>query len=48
MLGSLAPLLPIIAAGPVLPPFGFMMLLAWRMVRPGLLPLWIGPAAGCV
>src|SRR5690606_14436257 len=24
------------------PPFGLMMLLAWRLVRPGLLPMWAG------
>ncbi len=46
ILGSLAPLLPVIAAGPVMPPFGFMILLAWRIVRPGLLPPWIGLPLG--
>jgi rod shape-determining protein MreD len=46
LLGSLTPLLPIIAAGPVIPPFGFMILLAWRIQRPGLLPMWIGLPLG--
>lgn len=46
LLGSLSPLLPVIAAGPVMPPFGFMILLAWRIVRPGLLPPWIGLPLG--
>lgn len=46
MLGSLAPLAPIVATGPVMPPFGFMLLLAWRIVRPGVLPLWIGLPLG--
>ena len=46
MLGSLAPWLPVIAPAPVLPPFGFLMLLAWRFVRPGLLPLWAGLPLG--
>jgi rod shape-determining protein MreD len=46
MLGSLTPLLPFIAAGPIVPPFGFMAFLAWRIVRPGLLPLWIGIPLG--
>jgi len=46
LLGSLTPLLPIIASGPVIPPFGFMILLAWRLVRPGLLPLWAGLPLG--
>ena len=45
MLGSLSPLLPIIAAGPVMPPFGFMIFLAWRLVRPGMLSTMDGPAA---
>lgn len=48
MLGSLAPLLPIIAAGPVMPPFGFMMLIAWRLARPGIFPLWMGFPLGAI
>lgn len=43
---SLVPMLPIIASAPVLPPTGFLMLLAWRLVRPGLLPVWAGPLLG--
>src|SRR5688500_11456069 len=46
LLGSLAPWLPVIAPAPVLPPFGFMALLAWRLLRPGLLPLWAGLPLG--
>lgn len=46
LLGSLAPVLPLIASGPVLPPLGYMVFLAWRFVRPGLLPLWIGIPLG--
>ena len=46
VLGSLTPLLPIIAAGPVMPPLGYIMFLAWRLVRPGLLPLWAGLPLG--
>ena len=42
MLGSLAPLLPLIAPAPMLPPLGFILLLAWHLLRPGLLPLWAG------
>lgn len=33
-------LLPIIANYPIVPPLGFMMLLAWRFLRPGLWPIW--------
>ncbi len=46
LLGSLTPWLPVIAPAPVLPPFGFVMLLAWRLLRPGLLPLWAGLPLG--
>ena len=46
LLGSLTPWLPIIASAPVLPPFGFMLMLAWRLARPGLLPLWAGLPLG--
>lgn len=48
MLGSLSPLLPLIASAPVLPPFGFLILLAWRQLRPGLIPVWAGLPLGFV
>lgn len=41
MLASMLPLmLPIIAEGPVLPPFGLMVILAWRLLRPGFWTPW--------
>jgi rod shape-determining protein MreD len=46
MLASLLPVLLIADLMPLLPPFGFMLLLAWRLVRPGLLPLWAGAPLG--
>jgi rod shape-determining protein MreD len=46
LLGSLTPLLPVIAPAPVLPPFAYLLLLAWRLMRPGLLPLWSGLPLG--
>jgi rod shape-determining protein MreD len=46
LLGSLTPVLPLIAAGPVMPPLGYLMFVAWRLVRPGLLPLWVGLPLG--
>jgi rod shape-determining protein MreD len=46
LLGSLAPILPFIASGPIVPPLGYMIFLAWQVVRPGLLPLWIGIPLG--
>ena len=42
MLGSLVPQLPIASAVPLVPPLGFLLLLGWRLVRPGLLPVWAG------
>jgi rod shape-determining protein MreD len=46
LLGSLTPWLPVIAPAPILPPFGFMLMLAWRLLRPGLLPPWAGLPLG--
>lgn len=46
MLASLAPLLPIVSSAPVLPPFGLLFLLAWRLLRPGLWPVWAGAPLG--
>ena len=39
MLASLAPLLPMIATMPILPPLGFMTLLGWRLLRNDLWPV---------
>lgn len=46
MLASLLPVLLVADTMPLLPSFGFLLLLAWRMVRPGLLPLWAGAPLG--
>ena len=46
MLASLIPLLPVIASGPIIPPLSYMFLLAWRFLRPGLLPMWAGLPLG--
>ena len=42
MVGSVLPIFFIAAALPMVPPLGFLLLLAWRLVRPGLLPVWAG------
>lgn len=42
MLGSLAPLLPLIASAPLVPPLGFLFLLGWLLLRPGIFPAWAG------
>jgi rod shape-determining protein MreD len=42
LLGSLFPIFFIASALPLVPPIGYLMLVAWRLVRPGLLPVWAG------
>ena len=46
MLGSLSPTWPVIASAPLLPPFGFLLLVAWQQLRPGLFPVWAGLPLG--
>ena len=46
MLGSVAPGWLLVASAPVLPPLGFLVFLAWRQLRPGLLPIWAGLPLG--
>ena len=46
MLGSILPVLPIAGVMPIIPPIGFMLFLGWRLMRPGLLPLWAGLPLG--
>lgn len=46
MLASMASFSPIISSAPVMPPLAYLMLLAWRMMRPGMLPLWAGLPLG--
>lgn len=42
MLSSTVTAMPFITEQALLPPFGLMALLAWRLLRPGLLPMWAG------
>jgi len=46
MLASLVPGWLFIASAPVMPPFGFLVLVAWMQLRPGLLPAWAGAPLG--
>ena len=48
LLGSLSPWLPFIASVPLLPPLGYLFFVAWRLGRPGLLPMWSGAAFGLI
>lgn len=45
---SILPTLPMIAQGPALPPLGYLALLGWRQLHPGLLPVWAGLPLGLV
>lgn len=46
MFGSLVPAWLFMASAPYVPPFGFLTLLGWRQLRPGLLPVWAGLPLG--
>lgn len=46
MLGSAITALPLIAQTPVMPPFGLLLLLSWRLLRPELWRAWIGLPLG--
>lgn len=46
MIGSMVPLLPMIATAPVMPPWGLLVLIAWRMLHRNLWPVWMGLPLG--
>jgi rod shape-determining protein MreD len=46
LLGSSVGLLPFIASAPVIPPFGLLMALGWRLLRPELWPAWMALPLG--
>ncbi len=46
LLGSLLPIWILADVMPIAPPIGFLIFLSWRIMRPGLLPLWIGVPLG--
>ncbi len=48
VLGSLLTLLPLVATFPFLPPFGLLMLLAWRLHRADALRVWAPVPLGFV
>lgn len=45
-LASFLPTLLMADLMPLAPPLGFMLLLGWRIMRPGLLPVWVGVPLG--
>ena len=46
MIASILPSLALAGTMPFLPPIGFLIFVAWRIVRPGFLPLWVGLPLG--
>jgi len=46
LLGSLLPMWLVADVMPIAPPLGFMFFLCWRLMRPGLMPLWVGVPLG--
>lgn len=46
--GSCTTLLPAIAGAPALPPFGLLMALGWRLLRPEMWPAWVALPLGLV
>lgn len=46
LLGSLTAIIPMVASMPILPPFGLLTFVAWRVLRPHLLPNWSGVLFG--
>ena len=44
--GSATGLLPVVADAPMLPPFGLLMALSWRLLRPELWPAWMALPLG--
>lgn len=48
VLASATPGWPFIASMPFMPPLGFLMLLGWRQLHPGLLPVWVGLPLGII
>ena len=46
MAASLIPVIPIVLSQPLLPPFGLMVFLGWRLLRGNIWPLWMGLPLG--
>lgn len=46
LFGSIITTLPFFTDLPLLPPFGFIIFVAWRFMRPGIWPMWAGLPLG--
>ncbi len=48
VIGSMITALPIMTDYPILPPMGLLVVLAWRLIRPGYWPVWAGFPLGLI
>ncbi|RDC59886.1 hypothetical protein HME9302_01083 [Alteripontixanthobacter maritimus] len=48
LIAIVLPIFVMATPGPLMPPLGFLMLVAWRLLRPGLFPVWAGFPLGLV
>jgi rod shape-determining protein MreD len=48
LIASAVTILPFVAQMPLVPPFGLLMALAWRLLRPEMWPAWIALPLGLV
>lgn len=48
VIGSVAPTIIVTSTIGFVPPLGFLMLIGWRLMRPGLLPSWVGLPLGAI
>lgn len=46
LLASFLPVLLLADVMPIVPPLGYIVFLIWRLMRPGLMPLWVGVPLG--
>jgi rod shape-determining protein MreD len=46
MAGSMITAMPMFTDGPLIPPLGFLIMLGWRLMRPGIWPAWVGMPFG--
>ncbi len=48
ILASWLPTLFVSVSMPIIPPLGYLMLVGWRLMRPGTMPSWIGLPLGAI
>jgi rod shape-determining protein MreD len=46
MIASMTPLIPAISTAPIMPPWGLLLLLGWRMLHRNIWPAWLGLPLG--